>query len=393
MVTNLYVFSGWVFSNNFFSKLFLGFQFWTFLKMSIFKNPKHFPEKSHFVTDNVRKIFVNYFFVSINFHSFFWTFLKYVHILAMFGNENSAKFCNKYFCEICNYNTSRKSSYDTHLLSAKHQKSMIGNENSAKICNQNYVCISCQKEYKDYSGLWRHRKKCNIVGNDNSSPDKDFIKELIKQNMLLITQHEEFKELIKEQTHQILELSKNQNITTSINNGTINNSNTNSHNKFNLNVFLNETCKNAMNINDFVNSIQPTLEDLENVGRVGYAEGISNIIINKLNKIEITKRPIHCSDTKREVTYIKNDNIWSKESDDKPILLKAIKDIAYKNIQNIVEWKKANPGCTDADSRKNDMYLNIVSNSMCGLTKEETNKNFNKIVSNLSKKITISEFK
>jgi hypothetical protein len=109
--------------------------------------------------------------------------------------------------------------------------------------------------------------------------------------------------------------------------------------------------------------------------------------------MEVSERPFHCSDLKREILYIKNDNVWSKEADDKPLLLKAIKDIAFKNIQNINEWQKANPGCTKSDSRKNDLYLNIVSNSMCGSTKEETNKNFSKIISNLSKKITISNFK
>lgn len=316
----------------------------------------------------------------------------------MFSNENYAKLCNKYSCEKCDYYTQRKSSYENHLHSVKHQKVINGNniaENYAKLCNQNYTCKSCQKEYKDYSGLWRHNKKCaekNIVS-EVSSIDKDVIKELIKQNMLLITQHEEFKELIKEQTQQILELSKSQPQNNSINNGTINNLNTNSNNKFNLNVFLNETCKNAMNITDFVNSIQPTLEDLENVGRVGYAEGISKIILNKLNKMEITERPIHCCDSKREVTYIKNDNQWNKEMDDKPILLKAIKSVANKNIQNISEWQKANPGCNQADSRKNDLFLRIVSNSMCGLDADETNKNFSKIISKISKNVPITEFK
>jgi hypothetical protein len=148
-----------------------------------------------------------------------------------------------------------------------------------------------------------------------------------------------------------------------------------------------------MNISDFVNSIQPTLEDLENVGRVGYAEGISNIILNKLSKMEVSERPFHCSDLKREIMYIKNEDVWSKESNDKPILIKAIKEVAHKNIQNINMWKEKYPGCSDADSRKNDTFLNIVSNSMCGATKEETNKNLNKIVSNLSKKVNISQIK
>jgi hypothetical protein len=309
----------------------------------------------------------------------------------MFSNEKNAKICNKYFCEKCDYFTDRKSSYNNHLLTIKHQTcnlAMFSNEKNAKICkNAIYTCDICNKLYKDYSGLWRHKKKC--TENNELLADKEVVTELIKQNMLLITQHEEFKELIKEQTNQILELTKINN--TSINNGIINNSNNNK--TFNMQFFLNETCKNAMNISDFVNSINPTLEELENVGRVGYAEGISKIIINKLNNMEVSERPFHCSDLKREILYVKNDNVWTKEFDNKPILMQAIKDIAYKNIQNISEWQKANPGCTNSDSRKNDLYLNIVSNSMCGLTKEESSKNFNKIISNLSKKVTITNYK
>ncbi len=148
-----------------------------------------------------------------------------------------------------------------------------------------------------------------------------------------------------------------------------------------------------MNIDEFVDSIEPTLQDLENVGRVGYVEGISQIIINKLNNTEVTERPIHCSDLKREIMYIKNEDVWSKEVEGNPILLRAIKEVAHKNMKNILEWAKANPGCTQADSRKNDLYLDIVSNSMCGLDKEESTKNFNKIISKLSKRVALSECK
>jgi len=183
-------------------------------------------------------------------------------------------------------------------------------------------------------------------------------------------------------------------LTNTYNSNNIYSNNINSNNKtFNLQVFLHETCKHAMNITDFVSSIKPTLEDLENVGRVGYVEGISNIIINKLSNMEVSERPIHCSDLKREVLYIKTENEWNKETEEKPILLKAIKEVANKNMQNILEWQKKYPGCTNSDSRKNDLYLNIVSNSMCGSTKEDITKNFNKIISKVSKKVSISDCK
>ena len=165
----------------------------------------------------------------------------------------------------------------------------------------------------------------------------------------------------------------------------------NNNKTFNLNLFLNETCKNALNINEFVSSIKPTLDDLEYTGRQGYVAGISNIILNKLNSLEEYIRPIHCCDLKREVIYIKDNDKWEKECENKPILTKAIKTIANENIKNIVEWKNTNPHCTDADSQKNNLYLKIVSNSMCGLDKEESDKNTNKIINNIVKETTIQK--
>ena len=154
---------------------------------------------------------------------------------------------------------------------------------------------------------------------------------------------------------------------------------------------MNETCKNAMNIGEFVSSIKPQLADLEATGRLGYVEGVSNIILNNLNTLEIHDRPIHCSDKKREVIYIKDNNEWTKEEEDKPILTKAIKVIANENIKNISEWRNKNPDCVNADSKKNNLYLKIVSNSMNGLTKEEGDKNIHKIISNVAKRVTIDK--
>ena len=180
---------------------------------------------------------------------------------------------------------------------------------------------------------------------------------------------------------------------TVVENGTHNNTtNNNSHNKtFNLNFFLNETCKNALNINEFVSSIKVSLDDLENTGRQGYIEGISSIILNKLKNLNHYDRPIHCADHKREVLYIKNDNQWIKESEEKPLLTKAIKTIANENIKQIKTWRDKNPECTDSDSKKNNLYLKIVSNSMSGTDKEECNKNINKIISNVAKEVIIDK--
>jgi hypothetical protein len=148
-----------------------------------------------------------------------------------------------------------------------------------------------------------------------------------------------------------------------------------------------------MNITDFVSSIKLNLEDLENTGRRGYIEGISNIIIKNLNKLEQHMRPLHCSDLKREVLYIKDNNEWTKETSDKPILTKAVKTIANENIKQIKCWRENNPDCTDAESKKNNLYLKIVSNSMNGLTKEEGDRNINKIISNVAKETVIHKDK
>jgi hypothetical protein len=191
--------------------------------------------------------------------------------------------------------------------------------------------------------------------------------------------------------NKLIEIASEKSITNNNNNNT--NSFNTTNNAFNLNFFLNETCKDAMNITDFVSSIKFNLEDLENTGRRGYIEGISNIIIKNLNNMEQCFRPIHCSDYKREVLYIKESDEWVKETSDKPILTKAIKVIANENIKKIKDWKEMNPDCTDSDSKKNNLYLKIVSNSMNGLTKEESDKNINKIISNVAKETVIQKDK
>jgi hypothetical protein len=202
--------------------------------------------------------------------------------------------------------------------------------------------------------------------------DKDsLIIQLLKQN--------------SELQKSLIEMSKDKTITNNICNNTTNNK------TFNLQFFLNETCKDALNIQEFVSSIQLSLEDLENTGRQGYIDGISNIILKNLNNLEDYKRPIHCSDSKREVMYIKDNDKWEKEYESKPILTKAIKMIANENIKQIKGWKDKHPDCTDSESKKNNLYLKIVSNSMNGSTEEESNKNITKIINNVAKEVLIDK--
>jgi hypothetical protein len=201
--------------------------------------------------------------------------------------------------------------------------------------------------------------------------------------MKIITQHYgDLNTIIKE-------LIKNGITNTNTNTNSYNTKNIN--NTFNLQVYLNETCKNAMNLSDFIETIKPTIEELELTGREGYVKGISHIVTTRLNDVKTEEKPIQCTDGKREVLYIKENNIWNKEAEEKPLLTKAIKQIAHKNMCNILEWQKNYPDCTHPDSRKNDLYLNIVSNSMSGGTKEESDKNYEKIISSVAKNTIIEK--
>jgi hypothetical protein len=305
------------------------------------------------------------------------------------------KSSNKFICNLCDYSTCRKSQYERHLYTSKH-KNTTNTTNLVPPKSYCYIC-ECGKEYKHHSSLWNHKKKCTckdkVIGENCQTNDIGEIKEIMKY---LIKENSEMKNIILEQQHMMMtQNTSTQNmIMKVIENGTNNNitNNTNSHNKtFNLNFFLNETCKNALNIDDFVSSVKVSLSELENTGRRGYIEGISNIIINKLNKLSQCDRPLHCSDEKRETMYIKNDNQWIKETEEKPILKKAIKTIANENIKQINTWRQQHPDCTDADSNKNNLYLKIVSNSMCGSTKEESEKNYEKIISNVAKQVIIDK--
>jgi len=287
-------------------------------------------------------------------------------------------------CKKCDFACSKNSDWNRHILTAKHQKDDVWitmdynftpkNANALSVCV--YSC-ECGKQYKYRQGLYKHKKMCKNMNNvkevneNKDSLDKDLIMMLIKEN--------------KETRDALIEMSNKiqpNNIVT----------NNNSHNKtFNLNFFLNEQCKDALNISDFVSSIKLDINDLENTGKVGYVEGITKIIVNNLRSLDIFKRPIHCSDIKREILYIKDENKWEKESEEKDKLTKAIKVIANENIKQINKWKKKNPQCKDPESMKNNEYLKIVSNAMSGSTEDETNKNINKIISNVAKEVLIEK--
>jgi hypothetical protein len=277
-----------------------------------------------------------------------------------------------FVCIFCDYKTSRKSQYDRHVLTSKHQKSTFVNKKVPK-SSTTFNC-NCGKKYKERSGLWRHKNKgiCEEKIDNNDCNNKN---ELINY---LMKESKEFKTLV-------LEVIKN-----GISN-TTNISNINSNNKtFNLNVFLNETCKNAMNITDFVDSLQLQLSDLEQVGELGYVEGISNIIIQNLNALDVSERPIHCTDKKRETMYIKDEDKWEKEDENKIKMHKMVRKVANKNITLISKFREKYPDYKKCASKVSDQFNKIIIESMGGSGDNEYEKE-DKIIKKIAKEVFVNK--
>ena len=298
--------------------------------------------------------------------------------------ENKSKKIPELFeCKSCYYNTSSKKDFKKHTNTLKHKRLVNASDMLVDKINHNTFVCCCGRSYCHDSSYYRHKKKCHIVANKNDTDKKEEMmndKELIQY---LLKENSEFKQLMIEQNKHMIELAKNS--------GHHNNNTTNNNQQFNLNFYLNETCKNAMNITDFVSQLNVSVKDLEETGRLGYAEGISKIFINGLKQISVSDRPIHCSDSKRETLYIKDNNEWNKETENKVILTNAIKHVANKNIKQISEWTKIHPDYKDSKTKDNDRYLKIVSESMCGITEEDSKKNYSKIIKNIIKETLIDK--
>jgi hypothetical protein len=312
--------------------------------------------------------------------------------MATFSNEKLVKTSNFFECKLCDYNTSRKYNYILHIETIKHKNNVLATFSNEKLVktSKKFHCEVCSKEFNDRSGLWRHNKKCSNESNELLHLKQELANEEKQQQLVeyLLKENSEFKQLMIEQNKHMIELAKNA--------GNHNSHNTtsnivNNNQSFNLQFFLNETCKDAMNIMDFVSQLNVGIKELEETGRLGFAEGISKIFINGLKQINVNDRPIHCSDSKRETLYIKNNNEWSKEGEDKTILTNAIKHVAHKNMKQIFEWTKEHPEYNDPESKENDRYLQIVSEAMSGSTKEESNRNYCKIIKNIAKETIIDK--
>jgi len=285
---------------------------------------------------------------------------------------------NKYVCNVCTISCNRKTEWERHLQTNKHKINKNGeNSNILATTVSPFVC-ECGKKYTDRTGLWRHKKKCSF----ENSHDNHIIEP--KNNDLMTYLMNENKEL----KCMIMEVCKNNSIT---NNNTIN---TNSNNKtFNLQVFLNEDCKDAMNISDFMSSIQLQLEELVSVGKLGFVEGISNIIIKNLKALDIRKRPLHCTDLKRETVYIKDNGVWVKDDEDNTKIRKVIKNVAFRNSKNTRLFKDKYPDCVRSESRLSDTYSIIIIEAMGGGSKTDPKESEDKILRRILKELTIDKSK
>jgi hypothetical protein len=307
-------------------------------------------------------------------------------------NKNSQKLASEFYCEKCNYRTVRKNDFEKHILTAKHQKITDDNINLANIANCNFKC-DCVKEYNNRHNLSRHKKVCKIEKIEDvetiplhNGANMNIIIDIIREN-------QEFKNMLIEQSKQTLELHKENNILlnklaekeapiTTINNTTNNNNNQ----QFNLNFFLNETCKDAMNIQEFIENIKITFEELLTIGNSGFVNGVSDIFLKRLKDLEITRRPIHCTDAKRETIYLKEYNTWEKDDKDNNKLKDVIEKVEKKNVVSLHQWCTENP-----DSKINNTPNNLLRDKIFMQTLQGDDKTREKIIKNISREVVIDK--
>jgi len=310
-----------------------------------------------------------------------------------------------YRCSLCNFETSNKECFERHNKSSKHLKNLETDCNSDYYIDEygKHICL-CGKEYKLKSSLINHRKKCSFFSDSSSSQDttiekKDANTMKIEQLEAAVVEmaaqqaaaqesiakkDELMMEYIQKTSEAISEIAKQPKTITNIDNRKIDN-------RVSINVFLNDQCKDAMNLVDFVNTIQYRLEDLEHIGKNGYIEGVSRLMIEGLQKMDITKRPIHCTDSKRDSLYIKDNDEWAKEDPTGGQMKKAIRKIANKGVQKLPEWQENNPTFNNLKSNTHEKYMGICGNLMGGLDDEEDNKNFKKITKRIASEVIIDK--
>jgi len=288
-------------------------------------------------------------------------------------------------CKKCAFISSNKKDYTRHLSTAKHINRTELNTFTPKNPKNIFCCELCDKIFSARNSLWYHKKKCNSVNNPEKIVDKhidDNTNNVAHTMMELIKQNQEFKELIVEQNKQLTELAQKPTTT----NNTINN-----NQKFNLQVFLNEQCKDAINMSEFLENMTLDIEDLTETGRLGYVGGITRILINKLQELDIYKRPLHCTDMKRETLYIKENDEWLKENNSKQKINELVSKVANKNCKNIRQWTDEHPEYQIFDSPENMEYVRLTQAMLGGLGYQECKQFKDKIVKNVIKEVMVNK--
>jgi len=308
------------------------------------------------------------------------------------GEDKSPKIpkpTKNYECELCNYTTTNAKDYNKHLSTSKHQDKANGNTTN------DYKC-DCGRYYMSYGSLWRHKKVCNIAENTINENTKlsntlsvELVIELVKNNKELQELMREDRKMFMEEIRQL----KQGTYGNLANPPFVQNANTisNTSNNFNLNFFLNEQCKNAINLSDFINSLVVTAQDFERTGKVGFVEGISKIFLNGLRALDVYSRPIHCTDLKRESIYVKQDNVWVKEDSEKTHLNTAVKQLARKNLRQLVTWKAENPDCLDTSTPASDLLVTFSQTALGGIGEQEDAKFRSAIIKNIVKDVVIDK--
>ena len=301
---------------------------------------------------------------------------------------------NEYFCEYCNYKTGDKSNYRKHCTTARHINVTNRDEKTTESTFEKLTCKNCNKIYKSRNGLWLHSKNCSIdlssnkiINNVTENPviDTNLFIKLIQQNEnlqnLLVQQASEHMQKQTELMNKIIEREPGNN------NNTINgNVTNNNNNKFNLNFFLNETCKDAMNIKEFMENIRITFNDLLKIGNEGFVNGVSDIFIKELSDLDVSKRPIHCTDSKRETIYFKEEDVWNKDDNDKTRLKQLIEKVEYRNVAALRDWCNENP-----DAKVNNTPNNLLKDKIYLQTLQGDERTRDKIIKNMVKEIIVDK--
>jgi len=297
----------------------------------------------------------------------------------------SKKISYKFLCEKCNYKCSKQSEFNKHLLTAKHKMVVNGSEKSplqTSPTDTNFSCI-CGKTYKYDTGYYRHKKRCDIIieqnGSMESKTNNDDQCTTVQTMVELIKQNQEFKQLLIDQNQTIIAISQ-KNTTT---NNTINN-----NQKFNLNFFLKTTCKDAMNMSDFIENINISFSDIENIGKQGYVSGMTNMILSRIKELDITKRPLHCTDIKRDTMYIKDNDEWCKDNSDNEKLHKMISIVNKRSYSTIPLWRDKYPECLEYNNPKYEFCMDMMKNVLGDVGQEQFNLD-RKVIKNISKSIFV----